>query len=89
MIDLREAVYRAGAPPRTMYRWLADPNFQAALRAARRGLFEESLGILERGASRAVQALIDEIKGGQGVNDDRSAFVIDASKAVIDRAFRA
>jgi hypothetical protein len=38
----RTAALSAGVPLRTMYNWLANPSFQAALRTARRKVFEEA-----------------------------------------------
>src|SRR5436190_11064167 len=86
---MREAVRMAGVPHRTMYRWLADPDFVAAYRAARRQVFDDALFCLERNALNAAQRLADEI-GDDRIGERTGEYSrISAATRLIDRAFKA
>jgi hypothetical protein len=78
--------YRTRAGARSPF-W--EWTLRTALRAARRSLFDEALGLLERGAGVAAQVLLDEIANTEGINSNRSPSIINASKAVLDGAFLA
>jgi hypothetical protein len=53
-----EAAAKAGVSPRTLKSWLADPDFAAAYRAARRQLVEGAVGRLQQAAGKAVETLM-------------------------------
>jgi hypothetical protein len=81
------AARAAGIEQRTMYRWLADPEFKEALRAARRAVFDDALFVLEKGAVKAAQALVDAL---ELLDVENQPFVlIMAATRVLDRAFKA
>ena len=80
-----EAARRAGIPPRTVYRRLADADFMAAYRAARRQRFDDAMAVLERNAEAAAQVLVDEI----GENRTESFARILAATRLLDRAIKA
>ncbi len=52
-----EAAQKVGISKATLYRWLAQPEFLAAYRDARRGLVETALGQLQGIAGKSVEAL--------------------------------
>lgn len=56
-----EAASISGINPRTMYRWLANPRFMAAYRAAKREIFEDAIGILHKESVKAAQVLAEEM----------------------------
>lgn len=43
---------------RTLYRWLAEPEFRAAYQNARRAAFSQSIGRLQQASSAAVSTLM-------------------------------
>src|SRR5258705_13961885 len=59
-----EASRISGIPRSTMYRWLADPTFRAAYQRARHAVFDDALAILQMGAVKAANALVEEIDYG-------------------------
>ena len=65
----REARFRATSPPedaarvagvtaRTLYRWLNEPEFDAAYRAARRQAYGQSISRLQQGSTAAATTLL-------------------------------
>ena len=44
--------------PRTLYRWLKEPEFAAAYREARRAAFSQSIARLQQASSAAVSTLL-------------------------------
>jgi hypothetical protein len=66
----------------TLRRWLAQPEFRAAYRAARRELLEGAVGQLQKAAGSAVDALV----GTLGAEKDGDK--IRAATAILDRAMR-
>jgi hypothetical protein len=78
-----EAARAADVPPRTMYNWLAEPEFAAAYRAARREQFDAALAVLERHSAEAAQLLANQI-------GSENEFVAGAAATrLLDRAFQA
>src|ERR1043166_7685819 len=82
-----EAAAAAGINAATMYRWFRNPKFMAAYRSARREMFDEALAVLQKGARKAAQRLVDE-------TDDETATLqpqnkIKAANRVLAHAFRA
>jgi hypothetical protein len=84
-----EAARAAGITDATMSRNLANPDFMAAYRAARRQAFDEGLCALEKGVLKAAQRLVDEIDDATASTLQRSQVFINGAKAIIDRAFKA
>ncbi len=56
--SVEEAAKACGTPPRTLYRWLNDPEFDRAYRAARRKTFGQATARLQHGASAAATTLL-------------------------------
>jgi hypothetical protein len=56
--NVEEAARVAGTAPRTLYRWLKEPEFDAAYRAARRAAFSQSIARLQQGSSAAATTLL-------------------------------
>ena len=52
------AAEAVGIHPATLWRWLKQPKFQQALRAARREAFSRSIARLQQAASAAVATLV-------------------------------
>ncbi len=55
--NTEDAAHTAKVGVRTLYRWLQDPDFDSALRAARRKTFSQSLARLQQMCSAAVTTL--------------------------------
>jgi len=56
--SVEEAARACNTPARTLYRWLNDPEFDNAYRAARRKAFGQATARLQYGASAAVTTLL-------------------------------
>ncbi|MGA2271325.1 MAG: hypothetical protein ABSH44_22890 [Bryobacteraceae bacterium] len=56
--NVDEAARAAGVGARTLWRWLRDPEFQAAYREARRAAFSQSIARLQHGSSAAAATLL-------------------------------
>jgi transposase-like protein len=56
--NVEEAARAAGVNQRTLYRWMKEPAFNAAYRAARRAAFAQSVGRLQQASSAAVSTLL-------------------------------
>ena len=52
-----DAAEKCGTPTRTIYRWLLDPSFQAALRTAEEGVIDEAVRRLLGMQQQALSAL--------------------------------
>ena len=73
---------KAGISEATVQRWLRDPAFMAAYRAARRAVVESAVGRLQQASEKAVETLERNLKCGQpGVE-------IRAACAILDNAIR-
>ncbi len=55
--NIEEAARSIDVSPRTLYRWLQDPDFNAGYRAARRAAFSQSAARLQQMCSAAVTTL--------------------------------
>ena len=55
--NIEEAARTADVPPRTLYRWLKEPDFDAAYRKAKRAAFGQATARLHHMASAAVSTL--------------------------------
>src|SRR5271168_3540188 len=59
--SIEEAARAAGVGPRTLYRWMKEPDFDAAYREAKRASFSQSKARLHQMASAAVTTLGKEM----------------------------
>ena len=55
--NVEEAANAVKVPPRTLYRWLKEPKFQAAYRQARRQAFGQAVARLQQISGAAVATL--------------------------------
>jgi hypothetical protein len=56
--NVEEAARAAGVSPRALYRWMKEPAFDAAYRAARRAAFGQAVGRLQQASAAAVSTLL-------------------------------
>jgi hypothetical protein len=83
------AAEACGVSLRTIFRYLADPEFMAKYRATRRAAFDDALRVLEANAEEAAQCLVNEMHGRGGAGVKRSVLFITAATRVLDRAIKA
>ncbi|MGP1308868.1 MAG: hypothetical protein ACTS27_01570 [Phycisphaerales bacterium] len=55
--SVAKAAESAGVGERTLHRWLREPLFAREYRAARRGAFDQAIGLTQRYGALAAQAL--------------------------------
>ena len=55
--NVEEAARVAGVNPRTLYRWMKEPEFDAAYREAKRAAFSQAIARLHQMSSAAVSTL--------------------------------
>ena len=79
------AAAKVGIGERTLYAWLADPEFAQAYRGARVEAVRQAMGRLQQVASESVQVLIEVMNNPA----ERGATRIVAAKAVLETAFKA
>jgi hypothetical protein len=56
--SIEDAARTAQIPPRTLYRWLQEPEFDAAYRKARRAAFAQATARLQQATGAAVSTLL-------------------------------
>ena len=56
--SVEEAARTADIPPRTLYRWLNEPAFEAAYRKAKRVAFGQSSARLQQGSGAATSTML-------------------------------
>jgi hypothetical protein len=56
--SMEEAARVAGVGARTLYRWMGEPEFDAAYRKAKRTAFRQSVARLQQASSAAVSTLL-------------------------------
>jgi hypothetical protein len=56
--NTEEAAHAVGVAPKTLVRWQQVPEFQAALRKARKDAYGNCIGRLQQGSSAAVSTLL-------------------------------
>lgn len=56
--SIEDAARTAGVPPRTLHRWLKEPEFQTAYREARRNAFAQATARLQQATGAAVSTLL-------------------------------
>jgi hypothetical protein len=77
------AAKTVGVDESTLRRWLAEPEFRARYRGARRQVVEAAIGRLQTVATKAVDALERNLSCGT------PAVEVGAAKAVLDQAIKA
>jgi hypothetical protein len=80
---IRGAATRTGIGESTLLRWMAEAEFKARYRAARREVVEAAVGRLQQAATDAVDALARNLTCGT------PAVEVGAAKAVLDQAIKA
>ena len=80
---IEAAARKAGIGESTLLRWLREPSFKAAYRAARRSLVESAVGRLQQAATKAVAALERNLTCGI------PAVEVGAARSVLDQAIKA
>ena len=83
--NVEEAARAAGVPPRTLYRWLKEPEFRAAYREARRDALAQAGARLQQMSTAAVSTL------GKIMVDPKApaASRVRAAHSVLEQAARA
>jgi len=76
------AAQRAGVSERTLDRWLSNPVFAAAYRAARKKVFDQAVSTLRAASTEAVQTLRDAL------NDTSSSIRVRAALGILDFGIR-
>ena len=77
------AAQKAGIGENTLLRWMAEPDFKARYRAARRSVVEGAIGRLQQAATQAVDALARNLTCGI------PAVEVGAAKSILDQAIKA
>lgn len=80
-----EAAQVAGCDPKTLWRWRKEPEFRAALDAARRELFSAAADKLRLGAGEAVAALRRVLADPETA----PAVVVQSAAVILSHCFRA
>jgi hypothetical protein len=55
---IEDAAHTANVPPRTLYRWLKEPAFEAAYRKAKRTAFGQAVARLHLGTGAAAATML-------------------------------
>jgi hypothetical protein len=77
------AAMKAGIGESTLLRWMAEPDFRARYRAARRQVVEGAIGRLQQAATLAVDALTRNLTCGT------PAVEVGAARSILDQALKA
>ena len=77
------AARKVGIGETTLLRWMAEPDFKARLRAARRSVVEGAIGRLQQAATQAVDTLARNLTCGT------PAVEVGAAKAILDQSVKA
>ncbi len=80
--SVRRAAKACGMGETSLYRWMSDPDFQAAFRAARRQVVEATLSQLQTDSARAAEILL-EIAGDA---NSAPAARVSACRTIISQA---
>jgi transposase-like protein len=56
--NVEEAAKAVGIAPRTLLRWMKEPEFQGAYREAKRNAYSHAVGRLQQGATAAATTLL-------------------------------
>jgi transposase-like protein len=60
--NIEEAARAIGVVPNTLLRWMKEPEFDAAYRAAKRAAFGQAVARLQQGASAAATTLLKTMR---------------------------
>ena len=82
--SIQEAAARAGVPESTLRRWRAQPDFQAALKAASYELWQGLTNRLQASTEKAVATLESICDGG-----DKDTARVSAARWILEFAFKA
>lgn len=82
--SLKEAASQAGISEATLHRWLAQPAFQEAYRAAKREVVGHAICRLQRSSGQAVKTLEDVMKDGESPATSR----VSAAKIILEMALK-
>ena len=80
---IAEAAQKVGIGRSTLLRWLAEPEFKARYRAARRSVVESAIGRLQQATTQAVDALARNLTCGT------PAVEVGAARTILDQATKA
>jgi hypothetical protein len=80
---IAEAARKAGIGRSTLLRWLAEPEFKARYRGARRSVVEGAIGRLQQASTQAVDALVRNLTCGT------PAVEVGAARTILDQAIKA
>ena len=83
--SIEDAARTADVPPRTLYRWLQEPEFDAAYRKARRAAFAQATARLQQATGAAVATLLKIMVDTNAPPSTR----IRAADSVLDHATKA
>ena len=83
--SIEDAARLAGVGTRTLYRWIADAQFDAAYRQAKRIAFRQAMARLQQGSAPAVSALL-KVMVDPGAP---AAARVRAASSVLDHAAKA
>ncbi|HMV83001.1 MAG TPA: phBC6A51 family helix-turn-helix protein [Blastocatellia bacterium] len=82
---IREAALSLNVGEATLWRWLQDPEFQRAYRAARRQVVEHSISELQAATSEAVATLKRNLTcGNQSVEVRAAQIILDQSVKAVE-----
>lgn len=79
---ITEAAMKANLSPATLYRYLADDDFQKEYRKARRALVESSIGQIQSATGEAVETL------RKNLACENPAVEVRAAQILLDTAFK-
>jgi DNA-binding phage protein len=80
--SLAQAAKKAGLSKATLYRWMQEPDFKAALRGARRDVVDATIGRLQAVTTEAVTAL------HAALTCDAPTVRVSAARAILEFSFR-
>jgi hypothetical protein len=80
--SLDQAAKKAGLSKATLCRWMQDPEFKAALRAARRNVVDATIGRLQAVTTEAVAALC------AALTCEAPTVRVSAARAILEFSFR-
>jgi len=83
--SIEDAARTAGVPPRTLHRWLLEPEFDVAYRKARRVAFAQATARLQQATGAAVSTLLKIMVDTNAPPSTR----IRAADSVLDHATKA
>jgi len=84
--SIEEACRRTKVARGTMYKWLADPTFQAELKRQRETLVEQAFNLLKAGMNRAVEKLLGllEVESQLGIQLRAAQTLLDQGIKVVE-----